>query len=152
MSPDEMHPGVLRELTDVIVRPLSIIFEKLWQSAEVPENWKKANVTSIFRKGKKDHLGNYRPASLTFIPGKVTEQLILEIISKRIKDKKVIRNSHHRLTKGKSCLTNLITFCDEMTSLIDEGRSVDIVYLDFSNAFDTVSHNIYINKLKIGGQ
>ncbi|KAK4829452.1 LOW QUALITY PROTEIN: hypothetical protein QYF61_004670 [Mycteria americana] len=62
IGPDALLP---QELANVIERPLSIIFGKLQQSAELPEDWNKANVASIFRKCKKDHLGNYRPASLT---------------------------------------------------------------------------------------
>lgn len=62
-----------QELASVIVRPLLVISEKLWQSTEVPEDYRKAKVTPSFRKDKKDHLGNYRPASLTLIPGQVME-------------------------------------------------------------------------------
>ncbi|KFV84008.1 RNA-directed DNA polymerase from mobile element jockey, partial [Struthio camelus australis] len=90
MGPDGMHPRVLRELADVIARPLSIILERSWRSGEVPEDWKKANVTPVFQKGKKEEPGNYRPVSLTSIPGKVMEQLILEVITKHLEDKKVI--------------------------------------------------------------
>ncbi|KFV80451.1 hypothetical protein N308_07716, partial [Struthio camelus australis] len=90
MGPDGMHPPVLRELAGVIARPLSTILERSWRSGEVPEDWKKASVTPVFKKGKKEEPGNYRPVSLTSIPGKVMEQLILEVITKHLEDKKVI--------------------------------------------------------------
>jgi len=76
------------------------------------------------------------------------EQLILNVIIKQVEEKKVISNSQHRFTKGKSCLTNLIAFNDGMTGWVDEGRAVDVVYLDFSKASDAVSHNILIGKLR----
>jgi len=148
MGPDGMHPRVLRELANVIAEPLSINFERFWRAGEVPEDWRKANVTPVFKEGKKEDPGNYRPVSLTTIPGKAMEQLILEVIVKQVEEKKVIKSSHHELTKGKSCLINLIAFYDSMTGWVDEGRAVDVVYLDFSKAFDTVSHNIVLGKLR----
>jgi len=142
MGPDGMHPRVLRELADVIAEPLCIIFERSCRTEEVPEDWRKANVTPVFMEDKKENPGNYRPVSLTSIPGKVMEQLILEAIMKQMEEKKVIRSSQHGFTKGKSYLTYLIAFYDDMTGWVDERRAVDVVYLDFSKAFNTVSHDI----------
>jgi len=73
MGPNGMHPRVLRELADVIAEPLSIIFERSWRTGEVPEDWRKATVTPIFKKGRKEDAGNYRLVSFTSIPGKMME-------------------------------------------------------------------------------
>jgi len=114
----------------------------------VPEDWRKANVIPVFKKDKKEDLGNYRSVSPTSIPGKVMEQLILEVIINQVEEKEVIRNSQHGFTKGKSCLTHLIAFYNGMTGWVDEGRAVDVVYLDFSIDFDTVSHNMLLGKVR----
>ncbi|XP_063189358.1 uncharacterized protein LOC134514900 isoform X2 [Chroicocephalus ridibundus] len=90
MGPDGMHPRVLRELVEVIAGPLSIIFERSWRTGEVPGDWRKANVTPVFKKGKKEELGNYSPVSLASIPGKMMEQLVLGVISRHVEEKKAI--------------------------------------------------------------
>ncbi|CAM4508367.1 unnamed protein product [Lepidochelys kempii] len=148
MGPDELHPRVLKELAAVIAEPLAIIFENSWRMGEVPDDWKKANVVPIFKKGKKEDPGNYRPVSLTSVPRKIMEQVLKESILKHLHERKVIRNSQHGFTTGRSCLSNLIAFYDEITGSVDEGKAVDVLYLDFSKAFDTVSHSILVSKLR----
>lgn len=125
---------------------LSILSERSWQSEEIPGDCKKANITPVFQKGKKENPGNYKPVSLTSVPGRVTQQILMEAIFKYIMDK-MIRSCQHGYMRGKSCLTNVIAFCDETTGFADEARAVHIVYLDFSKTFDVVSHNIHTDKL-----
>jgi len=93
MHSSGMHPLVMREMADVIAKPLSIIFERSWRTGEVPEDGRKANVLPVFKKGKKKDPGNYRLVSLTSFPGKMIQQLILEVIIKQVEEKKVIRSS-----------------------------------------------------------
>ncbi|GAB0180919.1 hypothetical protein GRJ2_000557200 [Grus japonensis] len=75
-------------------------------------------------------------------------QAHLDVISKHVEEKNVIESGQHGSTRGKSCLPNLIAFYDGMTSWVDEGRAVDVVYLYFSKSFDTVYYNILIDKLR----
>ena len=75
MGPDGVFPQVLRELAEVTAEPL-------------------------FKKGKKEDLGNYTPITLTSDPGKVMEQLVLDTLSKQMEEKEVMRSSQHGFTRG----------------------------------------------------
>jgi len=68
-----------------------------------------------------------------------------------VQDNLGIRPSQHGFMKGRSCLTNVISFYDLVTSLVDEGKAVDVAYPDFSKAFDTVSHSTLLEKLATHG-
>ena len=105
----------------------------------------------IFKKGQKDDPGSYRPISLTSVPGKVMERIISGTIMDQLKVNQGIRPSQYGFMNGRSCLTNLISFYDKVTRLVDEGQAVDAVYLDFSKAFDTVPCNILVEKLAAHG-
>ncbi|KFW81625.1 hypothetical protein N305_14700, partial [Manacus vitellinus] len=85
VGPDGIHPRVMRDLAEELVKLLSIICQQSWLPGEVPDDWKLANVMPIHKKGQKEDPGNYRPVSLTSVPGKV-EQIILSAITQHLQD------------------------------------------------------------------
>jgi len=106
-----------------------------------------ANVISIFRKGKKEDPGNYTPVSLTSVTGKIMEKFILGVTEKHLRDNAAIGHSQCGFVRGESCLTNFISCYDKVSHLVDQGKPVDVVGLDFSNTFYTISHRILLDKM-----
>ncbi|KAF4795869.1 hypothetical protein TURU_089442 [Turdus rufiventris] len=93
IGPDGIHPRMMRDLADEFAKPLSIIYLQSWLTGEVPDDWKLANVTPIYKKGGKEDPSNYRPVSLTSVSGKVMEQFILSAIMQNLQDDQGIRPS-----------------------------------------------------------
>ena len=146
--PDRLHPRVLKEVAPEIVDALVIIFQNSLGSGVVPEDWRVANVTPLFKKGGTEKTGNYRPVSLTSVVGKLLESVIKDGIAAHLESGEIIGQSQHGFMKGKSCLTNLIEFFEDVTSRVDKGEPVDVLYLDFQKAFDKVPHKRLLYKLK----
>jgi len=86
MRPDGIHPRLLRELVEELAESLSITYQQSWPAGEVPDDWRIASVTPIYKKGRKENPGNYRPVSLTSVPGKIMERFILSAFTGCVKD------------------------------------------------------------------
>ena len=86
-----------------------------------------ANVTAVYKNGNKSNPSNYRPVSLTVNLCKVLESIMRDNIMEHIQKHKLIKESQHGFVKGRSCLTNLLVFLEEVTNYIDSGYPVDDV-------------------------
>ena len=150
-GPDGIYPRILWEAREEIAEPLALIFRSSLASSIVPEDWRIANVVPLFKKGSRDHPGNYRPVSLTSVVGKVLERIIRDRIYDHLERNKLIGDSQHGFVRGKSCLTNLIEFFEKVTKEVDKGKAVDVVYMDFSKAFDKVPHGRLLQKIRMHG-
>ena len=150
-GPDRITARLLQEIAWGISPALTILFRKSLSEGVVPTDWRIANVTPIYKKGKKSDPGNYRPVSLTSIVGKLMEGHIKRELEKHLEENDLITDTQHGFMGGKSCATNLLNFLEVLTKAADEGQSVDVVYLDFAKAFDKVPHSLLMTKLAAHG-
>jgi hypothetical protein len=139
-GPDNIPPKVLKVLAKELSAPLSVLFNKSLETGVVPNDWKKADVTAIFKKGNKSEPGDYRPVSLTCIVCKVMESVVRDVIVSHFTDNNLFAKCQHGFRCKRSCMTQLMEVMEELTLLLDDKNAVDILYLDFRKAFDSVPH------------
>lgn len=146
-GPDCIHPRVIKELREELLEPLCIIFTSSLREGKVPEEWKEANITAIFKKGDRKEAGNYRPVSLTSVVCKIMETLMRERIIHHMKQNNLFSRWQFGFISGRSTVLQLINVIESWTDAIDRGLAVDVVYLDFMKAFDRVPHRRLLEKM-----
>ena len=124
-GPDQIPPRVLKELSKELARPLTILFNKSLENGEVPNDWKFAEVTAIFKKGNKTDPGNYRPVSLTSVCCKIMEQFVRDSIVDHMTKYNLYSECQHGFRKKRSCVTQLIEVHEKLTEMIDDGVAGD---------------------------
>jgi hypothetical protein len=152
---DEVHPRVLKEAANVLSKPLATIFQESLASGLLPSQWKDALISPIYKKGSRTIPANYRPVSLTSVVCKVLERIIVKHLTAHLKANLLQCEQQHGFTQGKSTVTNLLEAMNIWTEALMHGLPVDIIYLDYSKAFDTVPHERLlrqVSSLGIKGQ
>ena len=146
-GPDNIPNRVLKECADSLAPALTLIFQRSVDTGTLPNVWLKANVSSVFKKGKKDLAENYRPISLTSVISKLLEHVICKAILCHLENNDILTNLNHGFRSGYSCETQLLVTSHDLLKSQDKGIQVDMAILDFSKAFDTVPHNKLLHKL-----
>ena len=100
------------------------------------------------KKGEKSKAENNRPISLTSVPGKFMERLVRKAIVEHMTTNKVLSESQHNFLKGKSCVTQLLEYLEDITEALDNGKDVDVIYLDLCKVFDKIPHRRLLKKLE----
>ena len=145
---DDIQPIFLKELHQELAIPLTIIFNKSLQQRQVPDEWKRAKISAIYKKGKKSLAGNYRPVSLTSIVGKIMESVVRNHLMEHLTENNYLTNKQYGFMPGRSTGIQLIKVLDEWTAALYNGDKIDCIYMDYQKAFDTVPHKRLIKKLK----
>ena len=151
-GPDGIPPKIFHELKKQLSRPLASLFRLSMETGKIPDDWRDAVITPIYKKkGSKSDPGNYRPVSLTNVAGKVMERIVKEELTLHIENNSLMSHTQHGFRRGKSVQTNMLSFLNKTTKWIDDGRSFDVLYLDFAKAFDKVCHQRLVVKLEEWG-
>ena len=113
-GPDKLPPSLLKNLANVLSKPLTTIFQASLDQGTVPWQWKKALVSPIFKKGYRHQASNYRPVSLTSVCGKLCEHLVAKAIMEHFDGNDILSDSQHGFRARRSCETQLLSFIDEL--------------------------------------
>ena len=150
-GPDNIHPKLLKSLCKIpsFVNSLTQLFQKCYDDGSLPNVWKTTHITALHKKGGKSLASIYSPISLTSVLAKTFEKLIRNHLLEYVQP--YITNQQHGFLPGKSCVSNLLECMDLIYEILSNEDTADILYLDFQKAFDTVSHQRLISKLRAYG-
>jgi len=154
-GPDCIPPVVFIELSSVLCVPLADIFSQLLNSGVVPDEWKTALVTPVFKGGASSDPNNYRPISLTSVASKLMESVIRTQMLKYLFDHNLITKHQHGFLSRHSTCTQLLECLNDWSLALKNKSSVDVLYVDYAKAFDSISHTkllIKLNGYGIGGK
>ena len=126
---DELVPRFLNKIGNELVKPFTRLYQKIMVNEMVPSDWKDAYVIPVHKSGTKSTASNYRPIILTSQLCKVFETIVRDQVVKYLENNRLIRDSQHGFRKGSSTLTNLLMFLDKVMNSVDEGLSVDVIFL-----------------------
>ena len=120
-GPDNIHPKILREASKTLSHPLAILFQSSLDIGKIPEEWKVANVSAIFKKGNKKKAENYRPVSLTSTVCKLMETIIRDSLVLHLKANNLLSNKQFGFISGRSTTLQLLKVMENWTKILDEG-------------------------------
>ena len=150
-GPDGIRPKVLKELSSELAPIFTLLFQASLHQQSIPNIWKHANVTPIYKKGDKTNPSNYRPVSLTCISCKLLERIICSNLMQNLTKHNILYPLQHGFRDKRSCESQLIEFVNDIAFNMQKGHQNDVGVMDFAKACDKVAHNRLLYKLSSYG-
>lgn len=145
MGPDHIPSFLIRDCASAFVSPLTTLFNLILNCGCFPNTWKQSRVCPVFKKGEKCDIENYRPISIVCNFSKIFEIVLHKIFSHHTGN--LISINQHGFIEGRSTVTNLCCKTQFICECLDKQRQVDVIYTDFSKAFDKIDHQLLLCKL-----
>lgn len=143
VGPDKIPAFLVRDCAYIFVTPLTILFNLALKCQEFPYLWKSSKIIPVHKKNDKNLIENYRPITIINNFSKCFERVLHSALYFPMKN--LIDTRQHGFMKGRSTTTNLITITEYISDAINANSQVDVIYTDFSKAFDRLDHRILIN-------
>ena len=150
-GPDGLPSEFYKNTAILISYPLSVIFNISLQTGELPDIWRYVSITPVFKKGSPADPSNYRPISLTCIACKLIECCIKRVLMAHLLEHKIINKQQHGFLRKRSTVSQLLECSLDWNVAINAKQSVDVIYLDYAKAFDSVVHDKLLIKLQCCG-
>lgn len=147
-GPDGITSLMLKKTLPCSAKILSILFNFSIEKGEVPEDWRVAAVVPIPKTGKRDDPSNYRPVSLTSIPCKLMEHIIVTNLYDFLEKRNLLSPQQFGFRRGASCELLLTYLCHRIAQWMDQGLQVELLLFDLQRAFDKVKHSHLFSKMK----
>lgn len=145
-GPDGIPAFILRDCASVFAYPLSLLYNLSLKNSQFPNSWKFSKVCPVYKKGDKKEITNFRPITVICNFSKVFELVLFDYMYDHVKN--AISPRQHGFIKGRSTVTNLMCITQYISESIDLGFQTDVIYTDFSKAFDRLNHKILLLKLE----
>ena len=137
----------LKSCARELCTPLAFIIQQTINLKAVPNDWREAMITPIFKKGDRTSPGNYRPVSLTSICCKIAEHIIVSQTMAHLEKHHLLSENQHGFRRKRSCETQLMLTTHDFAQALNRRSQIDVAVLDFEKAFDKVAHQRLIRKL-----
>ncbi|GBM91347.1 hypothetical protein AVEN_6999-1 [Araneus ventricosus] len=143
---DNIPSFIIKGCSEFLIYPLLVLFNLSLRTKVFLGVWKQTKIIPVFKKGDAQNCKNYRPIAILSPFSKIFESIIHEKLYNQVKN--LISTSQHGFIPKRSTTTNLFCLTDKIINSFESGSQLDVIYTDFSKAFDSMDFGVLLKKLQ----